>query len=68
MTQDAADIIWNTAQEHPEFPFYWFRAVLKKPSWYVQVKSLLDAKDPNIIWMSGPEYFELLRCYLEEEQ
>ena len=68
VTQDAADIIWNTAQEHPEFPFYWFRAVLKKPSWYVQVKSLLDAKDPNIIWMSGPEYFELLRCYLEEEQ
>jgi hypothetical protein len=67
MTADAAEIIRNTVKQHTECPFYWFRAVLKTPSWYVNVKSLLDQSNPEIVWMSGPEYFELLKCYLEEQ-
>ena len=67
MTVDAAEVIRNTVKNHTECPFYWFRAVLKTPSWYVNVKSLLDQSNPEIVWMSGPEYFELLKCYLEEQ-
>jgi hypothetical protein len=46
---------------------YWFRSILKSPAWYVSVKALLEQSNPEIVWMSGSEYFELLKCYLEEQ-
>ena len=64
---EAAAAIRNTVTQHTDRPFYWFRAILKSPSWYVDVKSQLDQSNPEIVWMSGPEYFELLKCYLEEQ-
>ena len=66
-TSEAASIIRNAVKQHTDCPFYWFRAVLKSPSWYVKVKAILDKSDPDIVWMSGPEYFELMKCYLEEQ-
>ena len=66
-TSEAASIIRNAVRQHTDCPFYWFRAVLKSPSWYVKVKAILDKSDPDIVWMSGPEYFELMKCYLEEQ-
>ena len=65
--EEEADVIRNTCKEHPDRPFYWFRSILKSPAWYVSVKALLDQSNPEIVWMSGPEYFELMKCYLEEQ-
>ena len=64
---EAAAVIRNTVRSHTYCPFYWFRAVLKSPTWYVNVKTLLDKSNPEIVWMSGPEFFELMKCYLEEQ-
>lgn len=64
---EAASVIRNTVRSHTDCPFYWFRAVLKSPTWYVNVKTLLDKSNPEIVWMSGPEFFELMKCYLEEQ-
>ena len=50
------------------FPFYWFRVVLKSPSWYKAVKEEVEKTSTNVVWLDGPSYFELLRCYLEEQQ
>lgn len=49
------------------FPFFWYRTVLKSPSWHLAVKERIEILDKNAVWCSGPEFFELLRCYLEEE-
>jgi len=66
-TERASDAISNIkgdVKNHPECPFYWYRAVLKTPSWYATVRDGIDGQD-NIAWVSGPEFFELLKCYLE---
>ena len=65
--EDAAEVIRNTVKQHTECPFYWFRAILKSPAWYVSVKTLLEQSNPEIVWMTAPDYFELMRCYLEEQ-
>ena len=53
---------------HQNFPFYWYRTVLKSPSWHASVRDGLAEACPQAVWMSAPEYFELLRCYLEERR
>ena len=63
---DAAGVIRNATAGHTSVPFYWFRAVLKTPSWYVMVKETLEKTNPEIVWCTGPEFFELMRCYLEQ--
>lgn len=65
--EDGAATILDEIKNHTDCPFYWFRAVLKSPSWYVSLKDILGKKDPSVVWTTGPEYFELMRCYLEEE-
>ena len=65
-SSDAAEVIRTNTKNHTDCPFYWFRAVLKTPSWYVNVYEDLKKHNPEIVWTSGPEFFELLRCYLEE--
>lgn len=65
---DAANIIVNATLNHKEFPFYWFRVVLKSPSWYKAVKEEVEKTSTNVVWLDGPSYFELLRCFLEEQQ
>ena len=64
---EAASVIRETVKGHTNMPFYWFRAVLKTPTWYVTTYENLKKNDPDIVWTSGPEFFELIRCYLEEQ-
>ncbi len=47
-------------------PFHWFRNILKDPDWYTQVVAALSKKDPNIILVDAPTFFELYRRYLKE--
>ena len=47
-------------------PFYWFRNILKDPSWYVKVVADLKKKDPKIELLDAPTYFELYRIYLQQ--
>ena len=62
----ATTVLGDLATAHPGFPFYWYRSILKSPTWHANVKKALERKDGNVVWLSGPEFFELLRCYLEE--
>lgn len=61
----AARVLSRTGA-HTGFPFYWFRTVLQTPSWHLQLKEELERESPDIVWLSAPEFFELLRCYIEE--
>lgn len=63
--RDAVDHITLATTDHVAFPFYWFRCVLKTPTWYAAVRDGLAQKKAEVVWCTGPEYFELLRCYLE---
>jgi hypothetical protein len=47
-------------------PFHWFRNILKSPEWYVQVVEELERRDPNIVLVDAPTFFELYRIFLEE--
>ena len=51
---------------HPSFPFYWARAILKSPVWYLDVKKGLEKTVPEAEWVDAPTFFELLRLYLAE--
>ena len=64
----AAKAVADGLGSHPDFPFYWFRAIIKTPTWYAGVRDELEILSPETVWMSAPEYFELLRCWLEERQ
>jgi len=65
---EAASFVATNLSSHPEVPFYWFRTVLKSPSWHLELKKGIEAQNKNAVWLSGPEFFELLRCYLEESK
>jgi hypothetical protein len=47
-------------------PFHWARNVLKSPEWYVQVVNELKQRDPNIVLVDAPTFFELYRIFLTE--
>lgn len=47
-------------------PFYWFRNILKDPTWYVKVVEDLKKKDPKIELLDAPTFFELYRIYLQQ--
>ena len=63
---DGIQQVINIIGLHPDFPFYWGRAVLQTPSWYVEVKEGVEKLRPDFAWLTGPEFFELLRMYLKE--
>jgi hypothetical protein len=50
---------------HP--PFHWFRNILKRPSWYVQVHEQIKERNPRIELLDGPTFFELYRVYLQNQ-
>ena len=50
---------------HP--PFHWFRNILKRPSWYVQVHEQIKQRNPRIELLDGPTFFELYRIYLQNQ-
>ena len=64
----AADAVMERLALRRGFPFHWFRAILKSPSWYRDVRDELLRRDPAIEWLDAPAYFELLRIYLENGQ
>ena len=47
-------------------PFYWFRNILKRPSWYAEVMEELRTLDPDVELLDAPAFFELMRLYLEQ--
>lgn len=47
-------------------PFYWFRNILKSPSWYASVMEELRSLDPDVELLDAPAFFELMRLYLEQ--
>jgi len=68
MIDGAATNVVEYINSRKDTPFYWFRTVLKTPTWHLGVKERIEQLDKNAVWTSGPEFFELLRCYLEEEK
>jgi hypothetical protein len=46
-------------------PFHWFRAVLKSPSWYVQVHENVRRANPKVEFLDAPTFFELYRVWLK---
>ncbi len=63
--KEAARIIVNRIKER-SIPFHWFRNILKKPGWYVEVVSEINKLNPDIELLDAPTFFELYRIYLEQ--
>ena len=64
---DAANALAGYLQsEHPDFPFYWARAILKSPEWYLDVRDRIQSAVPSAEWVDAPTFFALLKLYLEE--
>ena len=64
--EDAGKTAMSMLSQHPELPFYWIRTILKSPTWHKGVKDYIEAQSPNYVVLDAPSYFELLRCYLEQ--
>ena len=64
--EDAGRTAVNMLSQHPDFPFYWFRTILKSPTWHAGVKEYIEAQNSRYMVLDAPSYFELLRCYLEQ--
>jgi len=62
----AATLASYLLHTHPDFPFYWARAILKTPEWYLGVKDIVEGKVSNVEWVDAPTFFELLRIYIAE--
>ncbi len=46
-------------------PFHWFRNILKRPTWYVNVYKEIKTRNPKIELLDAPTFFELYRVYLQ---
>lgn len=60
----AADTILDRIGKR-QLPFHWFRAILKTPTWYMQVRDKVHAGNSNAELLDAPTFFELLRIYLQ---
>lgn len=58
----AATKVLNHINSNTSMPFYWFRAILKSPTWYWKLSTQL--KNSNIELLDAPTFFELLRYYI----
>ena len=65
---ESAKAVLANLKKHEDVPFYWYRTILRTPSWHAQVKKKIEEADANAVWMDAPSYFELLRCLLEENK
>lgn len=59
----AAERILEAIPSRP-IPFHWFRNILKSPSWYTQVVAEMEKRNPNVVLLDAPAFFELYRIYL----
>lgn len=64
---EAADAILNNIKSRT-IPFHWYRNILKTPTWYLKVLEELNKKDPDLVLLDAPTYFELYRMYLLEKE
>ena len=64
--EDAATVV-KMVNECP-IPFFWVRSVLKSPTWYTTITEEIKKRDPNIVVVDVPTFFELYRIYLRENQ
>jgi hypothetical protein len=46
-------------------PFHWFRNILKRPTWYVEVVDHMHELNPQLELLDAPTFFELYRIYLQ---
>ena len=49
-------------------PFHWYRNILKSPTWYIELYEEIKRIDSNIELLAAPEFFELLRQYLNNKK
>ena len=49
-------------------PFHWFRNILKRPTWYVEVVENMEQQNPLLKLLDAPTFFELYRIHLQNEQ
>lgn len=63
----AANVVMDRINERP-IPFHWFRAILKSPTWYLNLRNELLSRNSQIEWVDAPTFFELLRRFLKEEE
>jgi len=61
----AAQLIVNRVHDRG-IPFHWFRTILKKPQWHVEVMEEVKRLDPSIELLDAPAFFELLRQWLKQ--
>lgn len=47
-------------------PFFWFRTILKSPTWHAAVVDEVRRVDPTIEFVTAPVFFELLRRHLRQ--
>ena len=64
---EAARVMMDRISRRP-VPFHWFRAILKSPSWYKEVRDELHRQNPKIEWLDAPTFFELYRLYLQQNE
>lgn len=64
---EAAATILNDLKRR-SIPFHWYRNILKTPTWYVEVLKELNKRDPDLVLLDAPTYFELYRMYLMEKE
>ncbi len=60
----SAEMICRQVSEEP-LPFHWFRCILKSPEWYNETIRIACEKDPSIVLLDAPSYFNLLRVWLK---
>lgn len=65
--EDDGRIVYLDFGKERELPFQWFRSVLQTPSWHKEVYDRVRAGNSNAVLLDAPSFFELLRCYLEEQ-
>lgn len=62
---EAASVLLDRVHER-SLPFHWFRTILKSPTWHCQLKEEVEQRDSSIVFLTAPDFFELLKIYAEE--
>lgn len=59
---EAASVLLDRVHDR-SLPFHWFRTILKSPTWHCRLKEEVERRDSSIVFLSAPEFFELLKIY-----
>ena len=64
---DAASVLLDRVHDRP-LPFHWFRSILKSPTWHCQLKAEVESRDSSIVFLTAPDFFELLNLYSQQQK